>query len=230
MNKLTNLAFIAVLLSPWSFGQAPAREPVVAEEASPPLDHEVAFFEVTNGSLMHGLSELSRNAGVPLHLGIEQALRERLADAADRNVRIFSVRLERKTVRDILDALCKFDPRYQWSTDGQTIDVYPVSRARDASDLLNFRIGQIKLAGIPDPGQALTPLSKQFPGEQVGYMGVGGDSSYREGWTVTFEHVSVRQFIDRITEHMGPASAWVWQGGKDARMFTFIKGGFYDSR
>jgi hypothetical protein len=93
-----------------------------------------------------------------------------------------------------------------------------------------FRIAKIKLAGVADPQQALTPLSKQFPGEQVGCMGVGGNSSYREAWSATFELVSVRQFIDRIAEHTGPGSAWVWQGGKDARMFTFIKGGFYDSK
>jgi hypothetical protein len=39
--------------------------------------------------------------------------------------------------------------------------------------LLNFQLAQIKLAGVPDPGQALTPLSKQFPDEQVGYMSMG---------------------------------------------------------
>jgi hypothetical protein len=26
---------------------------------------------------------------------------------------------------------------------------------------------------------------------------------------------------------MGPRTSWVWQGGQNERMFTFLKGGFH---
>jgi hypothetical protein len=43
---------------------------------------------------------------------------------------------------------------------------------------------------------------------------------------VSFEHLAVRQFVNRLAEHMGSQSSWIWQGGRDERMFTFQKGGF----
>jgi hypothetical protein len=93
---------------------------------------------------------------------------------------------------------------------------------------LNLRIDKIIVNGIPDPDQALTPLSKLFPEQQVGYAGSGlGENTYAEPWTAVFDHLTVRQFIDRIAEHMGPRTSWVWQGGKNERMFTFLKGGFH---
>jgi hypothetical protein len=29
---------------------------------------------------------------------------------------------------------------------------------------------------------------------------------------------------------MGPRTSWVWEGGKNERMFTFLKGGFHTSQ
>lgn len=194
-------------------------------ESAPPLDQEVPHYELTNGSIVDGLAELSHNRSVQLHLGIEEILRERLQSPLDRSVR-FSVVLEHKSVRDILNALCAYDARYTWSTDGQTINVYPQARVSDSTDLLNFRIERIELAEIPDPDQALTPLSKLFPGEEIGYMQLGGEAAYDAPWTVTFENLTARQFMNRIAEHIGPRTIWRWQGGKDARVFGFARGGF----
>ena len=44
---------------------------------------------------------------------------------------------------------------------------------------------------------------------------------------LVFEHLTVRQFINRMAERMGTQTSWVWQGGKDERMLTFLKGGFH---
>jgi hypothetical protein len=92
---------------------------------------------------------------------------------------------------------------------------------------LNLRIPRIAVNGIVNPDQALTPLSKLFPQQQVGYFGPGlGDNTYAKAWTTALENLTVRQFINRIAEHMGPQTVWVWEGGEGERMFTFFKGGF----
>jgi hypothetical protein len=186
----------------------------------------VSHYELTDGGLIDGLAELSQNRSVQLHLGIEESLRERLQSPRDRSVK-FTLVLEHRTVREILNALCDSDARYMWSTDGASINVYPRTRAGDPTDLLNFRIERIDLTDIPDPFEALTPLSKLFPEKQVGYMQVGGDPSYADAWTVTFEHLTVRELINRLAEHIGPRTSWTWQGGKDGRMFAFFNGGFH---
>ena len=114
-----------------------------------------------------------------LHLGIEEVLRERFSEVPDRSIR-FSLTLENTTVRDIVETLCQFDSRYTWSTDGPSIDVFPRETIGNSSNLLNHGLEEIRLDKIADPHEALTPLAKLLPGEQLGYAGIGGGSSYPE--------------------------------------------------
>jgi hypothetical protein len=223
MNTTVTAAILSALMCVSSPGQA-LQSAAVAK--NPPLDRPVQFFELKDGSLVDALAELSSNSIVGLHLGIEEIVREKLSDPRDKSVR-FSLHLENKTVREILDTICQLDIRYTWSTDGSSIDVYPRASIDDPLDLLNLRLEKIMISNIPDPDQALTPLARQLPREQVGYIQMGGENAYTEPWTATFEHLTVRQFINRIAEHAGSRSSWVWQGGKDSRMFTFLKGGFH---
>jgi hypothetical protein len=196
--------------------------------AANPLDVMVDYFDVTEASLRDALSELSLKNVQGLHLGFEEIIRNKIQDDPRASGAHFSLHLRDKTVREILNELCKSDARYSWSEDGATINVYPRATAGDSSYLLNLTIEKIDINDVPDPDQALTPLSKYFPKQQVGYAGsILGGNAYAEPWTTGFERLTVRQFINRIAEHIGPRTSWVWQGGKDERMFTFLKGGFH---
>ena len=141
----------------------------------------------------------------------------------------FSLHLQDRSVKEILDALCQADERYTWAQNEASVNIFPRAAKSDPSYLLNLRIDHIAVSDAPDPDQGLTPLSKQFPEQQVGYYGGGGEDSYPELWTTTFEGLTVRQFINKLAEHMGPRTSWIWQGGKDERMFTFLKSGFHTS-
>jgi len=190
------------------------------------LSHRVAVFDLTHATVIDGFSKLSAEPISGLHLGIEEILRARSSDPPNPSVE-FSLKLRNATVREILDALCERDIRYQWSADGATINVIPQDSVRDAAFFLNKEIHQIELGGVPDPYQALTPLAKLLPDEQLGYAGVGGDSSYAQTWTTRFDSVTVRQFINRISEHIGPHGGWILSGSKDQRFFFFFKFGFH---
>jgi hypothetical protein len=190
-----------------------------------PLDQKVQKFKVDDGALIDGVSELSRNPDVKLHIGVEEIIRKRVMDPKDRSVH-FSLRLENQTVRDLLDTLCQADARYTWSMDGGTINIYPRASIGDPSYLLNIWLDSITVTNIPDPDQALMLLAKQVSNQQIGYGGAGGNNAYTEPWTTSFERLTVRQFTNRIAEHIGPRTSWVWSGGEGERMFTFLKGGF----
>jgi len=226
MRIILSITIFTALLAAPQTGVGSGGQRTSGDDSPAVLDQRIAHFHVSNASLLDGLAELSRFPNLSLHLGIEEALREKFDSRQDRSVP-FSVDLADVTVRQLLDALCDADKRYAWSTDGSTVNVYPKARVADTTDLLNFRIDEIQLKGIPNPDEALTPLSKMFPNEQVGYMQAGmGDYSYASPWTVTLDNLTVRQLANRLAEHMGPNTAWDWQGGKDGRVFTFIKGGF----
>lgn len=204
-----------------------AREPI---PLGPPLNATIQRFEVTDAVLRDAVSELSLQKIEGLHLGFEEVIRHRVQDDPKSVSPHFSIHLENKTVRGILDEMCRADTRYTWAQDGGTVNIYPKATVSLEGYLLNLQISKLSLEGAPDPDHALTPLSKEFPSQQIGYFGPGlGNNSYRQPWTVTFESLTARQFINRVAEHMGGSTAWVWEGGNDERMFTFLKDGFHTS-
>lgn len=231
MRILITPVCLILLLRALAFGQDPHSLQSTEGRAKAALEARVSFFDVRDAILRDGLSDLSLKNVDGLHLGFEEIIRDDIQDDARALSTHFSLHLENKSVRQILDALCQSDPRYTWSEDAASINVYPRAAKQDPSYLLNLRIDPIAVADIPDPDQALTPLSKLFPEQQVGYFGPGlGDNTYSESWTAVFEHLTVRQFINRIAEHLGSRNSWVWGGGRQERMFTFLKGGFRTAR
>ena len=231
MRILITPVCLILLLRALAFGQDPHSLQSTEGRAKAALEARVSFFDVRDAILRDGLSDLSLKNVDGLHLGFEEIIRDGIQDDARALSTHFSLHLENKSVRQILDALCQSDPRYTWSEDAASINVYPRAAKQDPSYLLNLRIDRIAVADIPDPDQALTPLSKLFPEQQVGYFGPGlGDNTYSESWTAVFEHLTVRQFINRIAEHLGSRNSWVWGGGRQERMFTFLKGGFRTAR
>jgi hypothetical protein len=191
-----------------------------------PIETRIDRFDVEDAIMRDGMSALSLKNIPGLHLGFEEIIRDRIQDDPRLDNIHFSLHLRNKTVREILTALCEADGRYTWSQDADTTNVYPAAAEKDASYLLRLYIERISVVDIPDPDQGLTPLSKMFPNNQIGYMG-GGEESYTEPWTAAFDRLTVRQFINRLAGHMDPQTTWIWQGGKGEKMFTFFKGGFH---
>lgn len=223
MRVNLSVAIGLMLICTYGFGRTAANQGDIP--AHPPLEQIVPDFAVEDGALIDGIAELSFIPNLELHIGFEEIIRERIMAPRDRSIR-FSVHLLNKTVRQILDKLCQFDDRYTWSTDGLSVNVYPRASVNDSSYLLTLPLDRVVLKDTPDPDQAVSTLHWLLPGQQIGYMQMGGENEYKAPWTFTFEHLSVRQFVNRIAEHMGPHTSWVWQGGRNERMFTFLKGGF----
>ncbi len=213
------------------FGRAPGHGQTSSIQTGPAnlkplLEQKVSHFELSDAIFRDGIAELSSNPIEELHLGFEEVLRGNINDDPRTQNPHFSLHLKNKTVGEVLDILCDSDSRYVWSSDGVSINVYPKAAGANPSYLLNYKLERITATDIPNPDQALTPLARLLPNEQIGYAGVGSDPEYAKPWTVTFEHLTVRQFINRLAEHLGPRSVWIWQGSKNERMFTFQEGGF----
>ena len=227
MRALRAVACFMLIVPALAFGQGPDG----TRRAKSPLAARIDRFDVTDAILRDGLSELSLKNVDGLHLGFEEIIRDKIQEDPRTLGVHFSLHLEGKNVQQILDALCESDARYTWSEDAPSVNVYPRTTRYDPSYLFDLQIDAIEVKGIPDPDQGLTPLSRLFPEQQVGYFGPGlGNNTYPDPWTAAFANLTVRQFIDRIAEHMGTQTSWVWQGGKNERMFTFVKGGFHTSK
>jgi hypothetical protein len=225
MKLASSLALLLFVLA-GSRGQT-SSVPTDDSTSMPALSYKVAHFEVTDATLVDALSKLSLEPIAGLHLGIEEIIREKGSEVTDRSVR-FSLNLYNAPVRDILDSLCGFDHRYTWSADGSSVDIYPGATIGNSSYLLNHELDSIALKNINSPSDALTTLMKLLPGEQLGFAGIGSgiDQNYPEPWSAVFNHLTVRQLMNRLVEQDGPRAGWIWSGSAGQRLFTYFRSGF----
>lgn len=224
MQMTIRLLLMFLILSRCGYGQT-TQTGNENERSASPLNYRVAHFQVADSTLIEALSKLSLEPIEGLHLGIEEVLRERFSGVPDRSIR-FSLTLENASVRDIVETLCQIDSRYAWSTDGPSINVFPRETIGNSSYLLNRDLEEVRLDKIANPYEVLTPLAKLLPEEQLGYAGIGGGSSYPEPWSTSFKQLTVRQLMNRISEHIGPHGGWIWSGSKDDRFFFCFQYGF----
>src|SRR5580698_4344260 len=125
------------------------------------LETSVPEFEVRDQTLLEALWKLARGSS-PFGFGFEEVLKNKLLDPDIPDPR-FSLRLQGKSVREILDALCLSDPRYIWSIDGATIDVFPKDVVDDRSNFLNRQLERLELSNARDVNDGLFAISRQLP-------------------------------------------------------------------
>jgi hypothetical protein len=222
-SRLTALLWV---LTAYNYGQATSVR-TSDFPSTPALSNRVAHFDLTNATLIDGLSKLSNEPIAGLHLGIEEIIQDKFPEVTDRSVQ-FSLSLHDVTVSDIIDTLCKSDRRYTWSVDGSSVNVYPRETVGNSSYLLNRELDSIALKNIKGPSDALTLLMKLLPGEQLGYRGIGlgVNNDYPEPWNAVFDNLTVRQLMNRLSEHNGPRGGWIWNGSRGQRFFAYFERGF----
>jgi hypothetical protein len=226
MKMVSRLGLLLLVFTADTYAQTTAAGP----NGSPTplvLSSRVVHFDLTNATLIDALSKLSREPIPDLHLGIEEIIQGENSHPVDRSVR-FSLSLHDVTVRDIIDTLCKFDSRYIWSVDGSSVNVYPGETVGNSSYLLNRVLDSIALENIYRPSDALTALMKLLPDEQLGYagIGIGIDNDYPKPWNAVFFNLTVRQLMNRLSEHNGPNRGWIWSGSTGQRFFGYFQHGF----
>ena len=161
---------------------------------------------------------------MPFGFGFEKILKPTLSgpDLPDPSLEL---KLQGKSIREILDALCKADPRYTWSQDGSTVNFFPRAVVEDPTYLLNRKLPKLELKNATDVQDGLLAIHRQLPppAEQIAQAQAGGDDPYPpEPWTVTSENVTVRKVINRLAQHGGRYGIWIFGGSKDFRAFGFF--------
>jgi hypothetical protein len=118
------------------------------------------------------------------------------------------------------------DNRYTWSADGSSVNVYPREIIGNSSYLRNRELDSIALENINRPADALNTLTRLLPGEQLGVAQAGPYNGYPEPWSTSFSHLTVRQLMNRLSEHDGPRGGWIWSGSVGQRFFAYFERSF----
>jgi hypothetical protein len=190
------------------------------------LGAKIPDFDSTESTVQEGLEKLAYGPA-PFAFGFENNLKSKFKDPPVPDVR-FSLQLHDKTVGEILDALCRADPRYMWSIDGATINVYPLAIVGKPSYLMNRELKTLRIDGITYVHQGLFAIAQQLPPptEQVAQVqsGAGGGEFPPEPWTAVFDNLTVRQAVNRLAAHIGPHGSWIFYGSEEFREFAFLEG------
>jgi hypothetical protein len=227
MNAVTNAlricTVIAILLSTASIG-AFGQKNLASSETF--LSAKIPHFKLENETLQQGFQKLA-SGQVPYAYGFENVLKPKFNDPRIPDP-LFSLQMDDRTIQEILDALCGGDPRYMWSIDEGTINVYPRATVGDPLYLPNRSLKVLRFEGITQIVQGLFAIAQQLPPpeEQVAHVQTGGGAGeYPPGpWTAVFYNVTVRQALNRLSAHIGPHGSWILYGSKEFREFAFYEG------
>jgi hypothetical protein len=112
------------------------------------LDSKIPHLDLADQTFSDGLGKLISEP-IPLSFGLESVLKQKMTDPPLVDPR-FDLHLEGASLREVLDALCRMDPRYTWSIDGDTINIYPRTIVGDSSYFLNRELTKLEIKGITD--------------------------------------------------------------------------------
>jgi hypothetical protein len=168
------------------------------------LDTRIPEFELHNETLLDGLWKLARGP-VPFGFGFERILKSSLSDP-DLPDPALNIQLKDKSLREILDALCRADTRYAWSMDEATVDFFPRAIINDPSYSLNRELPQFELKNATDVQNGLLAIVRQLPPpvEQIAQGGWGRDRGCRSPCGFQgcgFDSASISQEKDHLFHH-----------------------------
>jgi hypothetical protein len=214
MFKALIFTFLA-LLSAGGQGTSPYEDP------GRELLNRTASITLQNQTILEVVIQLSNQSG--LAFSYESPLKATVA-APD-------VSVERKITLDsgptkisvLLDTVCKLDPRFTWSRDETTINIFPKKTVGDSRYLMNRTIPEVNFTNTPDGMHAVFVAVGHLPPpkEQIAVSQMGGNISFSSPWTERIAGLTLRQTLNRIARRIDPRQGWIFGGSSEFRTISF---------
>lgn len=131
----------------------------------------------------------------------------------------FTDKITGVTLAEALDWLCRLDPRYTWSRDGTTINIFPRASLEGENYYFTRKLSHLVFRDERNAYDAiekvLTPISS--PKEAViKYTGV---RDYQTPLSATFTNITVREALNRLIQHLSPTEGWMVTGNQEVMLF-----------
>lgn len=193
------------------------------------LEREIPVFDVTNVPMLLAVSKL-RELGVracfeevELDPHRDRVFNEKQEPVGVRKL-AFSLHLQKKTVKEILDALSKADGEYAWKLDTNSgvINIYPTSPVpgqQNAGSVLNWTVdrldtdGKGRLVVLQDDlnlkAHSITPFWR------------GSYEHYNSPISLHVKNTPVTEILNKISSAT-PQLCWTLAGFKGGRILTVV--------
>jgi hypothetical protein len=135
----------------------------------------------------------------------------------------FTVRIENRSLAEVLTLLCELDNRYSWARDGKMVNLFPRALQNDPTYLFNQRLPVLHFENIREVSDAVMQVIHQVPGppKQLIYWGLGGTQNFAKPLSVTYDDLTVRQAMNRIAQQLGPTFGWQVGGHSQTPAIVF---------
>lgn len=135
------------------------------KEDLPILSERVGSFQIENRTMEEGLRALRQTNMTRILIGLEK-----VAHRQNEKEKRFSLSLSGATVGEILNGLCRQDPRYTYQiVSGHLIHVYPKKGLSDPAGLLSLQVSRFLIADKMLPAAIIQRIGKLAP-ELLSYM------------------------------------------------------------
>ncbi|MFI5176281.1 MAG: hypothetical protein ACHQKY_15580 [Terriglobia bacterium] len=132
----------------------------------------------------------------------------------------FTTKITGVTLAEALEWLCKLDPRYTWSRDGTTINIFPRTSLEEKNYYFTRKLSHLVFREERNAYDAvekvLTPISS--PKEAV--LTLKGVRDYQTPLSATFTNITVREALNRLIQHLSPTEGWMVFGNQEVMMLT----------
>jgi len=168
-----------------------------------PFNRYIPAIQLSQQTIFEAFAKVYESSGIVV--SVERTLGNTKAEE-DRK---FTASIRGGTVSTVLNEICALDQRYAWSRDGNMVNVYPWKVVGDQNYLFNRRIPIFNLNAASEADSAAIQAVDELPGQrsQLIVLGTGG-TSFNKPWTVSLKGLTLRQALNRISEHLCPSCGW----------------------
>ena len=185
-----------------------------------PLTQKIASLTLSQETIFDGIAKLNQITDLPY--SIELALKP-TRQSPDISNPTFTAEIQGKTLREALDWLCTLDPRYAWSSDGTTINIFPRSTLGNHQYFMNKRLPSLHLDNARNAEGPVFQALRELPGkqEQLAIFFGGMNTDLPKPWTQDFRDISIRELLNRSAQQLCHTCGWELFGSQEFRLVAF---------
>lgn len=123
------------------------------------------------------------------------------------------------SLAEALDWLCKLDPRYTWSRDGTTINIFPRASQEEKNYYFTRKLSNLVFREERNAYDAIPKVFKPISSPKEAVIKWTGVRDYQTPLSATFTNITVRGALNRLIQHVSPTEGWMVTGNQEVMLF-----------
>ncbi|MBZ5535675.1 MAG: hypothetical protein LAO31_06935 [Acidobacteriia bacterium] len=132
----------------------------------------------------------------------------------------FTAKITAVTLSEALDWLCRLDPRYTWSRDGTTINVFPRASLEEKNYYFTRKLSNLVFRDERNAYHALPKILKPISSPKEAVITWSGVRDYQTPFNASLTNITVREALNRLIQHLSPTEGWMVTGNQEVMLLV----------